>query len=108
MDKWDIDITPQTIEDYAKKHGSRSCARIMSVLGKKRPFYDAIRTEIGQELLKDNIIRLEELLDKQIEKPDEMTNDDRVEYKVLKRLTETWAGRIKSYVGKIDKLKERG
>lgn len=107
MNDWDIDITPKTIEDYAKKHGARSCARIMSVLGKKRPFYDAIRTELGLELLKDNIIRLEDLLEKQIEKPDEMTDDDRVEYKVLKRITETWAGRIKSYVDKIDKLKER-
>lgn len=108
MDEWDINITPETIENYTKKHGSQSCARIMSVLGKKQPFYEAIRTDIGQELLKDVIQKMEILLEKAIvdDPTNPMTDADKAEYRVLKNLAETWANRIHSYRGKIQKLKE--
>lgn len=107
MDDWHVEITPETIERYAKKHGSSSCARIMSVLGKKQPFYEAIRTEIGQELLKDVIQKLEILLEKSIldDVKDPMTDNDKAEYRILKNLAETWAGRIHTYRNKVKKLK---
>jgi hypothetical protein len=103
MDEWDIEITPKVIEDYVARHNSKSCARVMSVLGKKQPFYQAIRSEIGKELLKDVIVRMETLLEKAID--DEITDKEKAEYRVLKGLAETWATRIHGYLGKIHKLK---
>ena len=103
MDEWDVEITPQVIEDYVKRHNAKSCTRIMSVLGKKQPFYQAIRTEIGRELLKDMIMKLEQLLEKAIN--DDITEKEKAEYRVLKELSETWAIRIHAYLQKVHKLK---
>lgn len=108
MDKdWDIDISPQTLKEYTERHSPKSCARIMSILGKKQPFYQAIRSEIGQELLKDVIYRLELLLEKIIEDDPnkKITNQEKTEYRVLKKIAETWSLRIQKYLDKVDKLK---
>ena len=109
MDDWDVgEITPQTLERFTRKHGAKNCTRIMSVLGKKAAFYEAIRTDLGRELLKDIITKLEILLDKQIEdsSDDPMTQNDKAEYRVLKNLADTWALRISRYRSQVQKLKE--
>jgi hypothetical protein len=103
MDEWDIEITPKVLEDYVGRHNPQKCARIMSVLGKKQPFYQAIRSDIGKELLKDVIVRLETLLEKAID--DTITSNEKAEYRVLKGLADTWSTRIHTYLGKIHKLK---
>jgi len=107
-DEWDVEITPETLENFVRKHGAKSCARIMSVLGKKQPFYQAIRSEVGQELLKDVINRLEIILDKYIkdDPKNKVTDAEHAEYRVLFNLAETWSVRIQRYLNKIQKLKQ--
>jgi hypothetical protein len=99
MDNFALD----DLEKYVARHGSRNATRVMSMLGKKLPFVEAIKSEIGQELLKDAIAKLEILLEKGFENT--ATDDEKAEYRVLKSIVETWSKRIALYTKGVKKLK---
>jgi hypothetical protein len=95
-------ITLKDLELHAQKHGARKTQRIMSVLGKKSKFIEVIKTEIGQQLLKDVVHRMDELLEKNLKMA--ITEDERIEYKVLEEISDRWIARIFSYLQKHDQL----
>jgi len=101
MDNFDL----ADLESYVARHGSRNAARVMSMLGKKLPFVEAIKSEIGQELLKDAIAKLEILLGKGFENT--ATDDEKAEYRVLKSIIETWSKRIALYTKGVKKLRNK-
>ncbi len=70
-------------EAFAEKEGRRA-AIILSQLGKKRDFVDALSTELGQELLKDVLRMSESKLNKIIN--DDADLMDKAMFKVCKFL----------------------
>ena len=81
-------------EAFAKKEGRKS-AQILSNLGKKKVFIDALSTELGQELLKDVLRMSESKLNKIIN--EDANTMDKAMFKVCKFLAHKWTDRVNSY-----------
>ncbi|OHB71864.1 MAG: hypothetical protein A2W23_06345 [Planctomycetes bacterium RBG_16_43_13] len=94
---------PTSLEDIAgflSKTGKRG-AQTLDILGKYHPFVTAVSSTIGWELLKDDIQRHEELLDKIYN--EQSTPQELAEFRYLKVRLRKVSDRITIY---LDKLKE--
>ena len=83
-----------TVDEYLKKYGIRG-AKVLSLLGKMQPFQDAIKSELGQELLKDVTVQYYGLLG-DIVKLD-CPLEKRIEFQMLSNIIEEWSKRINKY-----------
>jgi hypothetical protein len=95
-------FTTKEFNDYLLKEG-KSAKKIISVLAKNSAFMAAMGTSIGQEILKDVVIRMEEILDLIVEEKDDA--DIRAELRALKHITNTWAQRVNSTQAAAKKAK---
>ena len=84
------------------KRGNRG-AILLSTLGLKHRFIEAINSEIGKKLLSDLIFRMEGLLDKIINGP--ATIEEKAEYIVTRDLIYKWSERIAEYEELLKKAK---
>lgn len=100
----ETNITLKDIQDHTSKHGRRRTQMILSRLGRKYEFIEVIKTSIGQQLLKDVMVRMDEIFNKNLKL--KITEEERIEYEILKKLSETWIARIHSYLQTANKLKE--
>src|SRR3972149_4220290 len=94
---------PTPLEDIAgflSKTGKRG-AQTLDILGKYQPFVTAISSTIGWELLKDDISRHEELLEKIYNET--TTSQELAEFRYLKLRIRKVSERITIY---LDKMKE--
>ncbi|MHC4728106.1 MAG: hypothetical protein ACYS17_12860 [Planctomycetota bacterium] len=104
MSDLNIDLKLSDIERHKQRHGPRKTAQIMSRLGKKHKFVEAVKTPVGEQLLKDMMVRMDDLLEKNLRQ--KMTDRERIEYEVLEKLSETWISRIYSYLQTANLLTE--
>ena len=87
-------VSKSAIEKFQKRHGKKA-ARILSILGEKlQPFYRAIQSDIGQELLKDAIFKMNEILEKIIDETAD--SKDLAEFRVLRHITLEWSKKIQN------------
>jgi hypothetical protein len=96
-------ITPEDIDRYlgrAGKHGERT----LSLLGQYQGFISAIGTEIGKELLKDLVKEHEILLNKVADL--EATDEEKMQYKVVRKMLVAWGDRITNYESKLKEIKK--
>lgn len=90
----------EEIRKYLEKTGKRG-AHTLSILGKLTGYVNAIQTEVGWELLKDDVARHDELFLKIYE---EVANEkEKAEFRVLRDRLKISVRRITVY---LDKLKE--
>ena len=104
QDEWDINISPGDVENFIKEHGWQNSQRIFTVLGKYSDFYDAIRSPVGKEILRDLMNRINAKLESIA--TNEANDQDKMEYKVCCELLESYAKKIKIYITHAKKLKE--
>ena len=104
QDEWDINLTPGDVEAFIKKHGWQNSQRIFTVLGKYSEYYEAIRSPMGQAILKDLMDRINGKLE--LIASNEANDQDKIEYKVCCELLESHAKKIKIYLTHAKKLKE--
>ena len=90
----------EDIAGYLSKTGKRG-AHTLDILGKYQPFVTAVSSTIGWELLKDDIQRHEELLEKIYNEQAEI--QELAEFRYLKLRLRKVSERIAVY---LDKLKE--
>lgn len=96
------DITVDQLEQFIQRYGRRA-SHTMSVLGKYDPFVQAIQTEVGQQILQDDISRHEYLLNKVY---DEQANESEMaEFRYLKRRLRTVAERISLWMEAMKSVK---
>lgn len=99
-------IDSSTLLALSKKMGGGdNVSRLLSVLGKRKQFRDAIETNIGQELLKDLIRKIEKKLEKWLK--GDADDEDRAELKAYQNLMDTWMTRLIKYnkdLERFDKL----
>lgn len=105
-DSWGPRLTKEDVDAYYQRHGAKPTKLIMAVLGRNQAFYAAIQTDVGQELLKDLLPRMDVLLEKLAD--GSLTEEERIEYKVRKDIFERWAGKISNYYRHATKLKQGG
>ena len=84
--------------DYVKSKG-KAGSRTVEILSKNYKFLTAFQTEVGYELLKDLCSRHETLLGKVSDM--EVTDAEKMEYKVVKDLILKWSDRISAYYGAV-------
>ena len=95
-------VTLSDIERFAAKNKGRGAAQVLSILGKRRPFMDAISTEVGQELLSDVVEQMQLILAKIID--DTATPTEVADFRAYKAISERWAKRISTYIEFQNKL----
>ena len=82
----------------------KRASNTLTILGKLLPFATAMSTELGQELMKDAIVRHEELLMKIAENnADDM---DKGEFRYLRHWLPMVAKRIEVYNEKLKEVKQ--
>ena len=95
-------VTLEQIERFQMRHRVRAPI-VLSALGQNHDFMAAIESDVGQELLKDLIIMMEEKAQKIA---NETANDlDRADYRAFKRLSIQWMERINNYNRNIHDIK---
>jgi hypothetical protein len=79
--------------------------RLIEALQKKRPFVEAIQSEVGMELLKDLLVVMNKLLSQIIDNT--ATEDEKAEYRVCYNLLITWAERLQSYNDSVGNVRQK-
>ena len=101
----DQPVNLEEIQRYLLQSRKRGVA-IVSTLGKLAPFLNAVlNTEVGREILKDDILRAEELMMKVYR--EEATEKEKAEFRYLRdfRLP-LIADRLKVYLEKVEEIKK--
>ncbi len=99
-----IRATREEIELYLKKMG-RHGVQTLSTLGKLQPFAECMDSDLGKELLGDLITSHETLLDKISMLT--ATDEEKIEFKVVKRIIMDFASKINLYNNKIETIKTK-
>ncbi len=102
MPEFESGVNNEHIAAFLKKGGQKA-ARILSILGKQKQFYNTIMTPIGQELLREVLFLMEEKLDLIIN--EKSSEADRAEYRVLKKIALSWSEKISGYLKNIETIK---
>lgn len=97
------EITIETINKFRSIHG-QSGAKTLSLAGKYLVFTEALSSEIGQEILRDVMIKMEILLEKIIEET--ASKKEHAEYRVLKDIFNRWAKKIAIFEEAQKKIRE--
>ena len=97
------EITPADIEKFAEIHGKKKANFTLSQLSRKSKFYQAMQTDIGQELLRDVLVKCEKLLPKIIDR--NATEEETIEYRIVSDIFSRWAGKIGDYQKLRNKVK---
>jgi hypothetical protein len=95
-------ITVEQLERFIEKYGRRA-TNTMSVLGKYEPFIQAIQTDVGKEILRDDIVRHEILLTKIYN--DQADDAEKAEFRYLKRRLLVNAERIQLWLDGLKNIK---
>ena len=95
----------EEIELYLQRVGKRG-ELTLSTLGKLMPFAQLLETDLGYAILSDMIVRYEELLVKVSEVT--ASDEEKIEFKVLKKTLMDLAARIAAYNGKTLEIKRGG
>ena len=94
--------TKDQIEAYIKRAGKHGMATL-STLGKHQPFVECLNSELGLALLGDLVNRHETLLNRLCEL--NATDEEKVEFKVIKRLLIELSSRLLEYDKRIKEIK---
>jgi len=95
-------LAKEEVDSFLEKYRKRG-ERTLSLLGKLKGFIDAKDTEFGREFLSDLIVEHERLLDKIA--AFEATEEERMEYKVVRKLLLRYSEKINIYHEAIKEIK---
>jgi hypothetical protein len=83
------------LAQLAKKMGRTNASSLLSALGRDKQFINAIESSVGQELLADAMLEIENKISLYLageEKP-----EDRAELNAYTRITKRWQAKIERY-----------
>jgi len=84
----------EQFERFIAAHGEKA-NRILTVMAKRAKFMEAIKTDIGQELLIDVAASMETLLDKII--MERATTQEKADFRALRMIMNKWTDKIRAY-----------
>ena len=100
----DQKVTLNEVENFLSIHHAKPADKLMVIISANLDFYTAISSPIGQELLKEIMDLMGSRLTKIIENT--ASDEERVEYKVLKKIFEDWLKRISAYLAAVNTIKQ--
>ena len=83
------------LTQLARKMGKENASALLSTLGRDKQFLNAIETPMGQELLKDAVSSIENIISLILDEKDELK--DRAELKAYLTITNKWQKTITRY-----------
>jgi hypothetical protein len=83
------------LAQLAKKMGRTNASSLLSALGRDKQFINAIESSVGQELLADAMLEIENKISLYLA-GDEKT-EDRAELNAYTRITKRWQAKIERY-----------
>jgi hypothetical protein len=86
--------TSQMVMSYLEKMGKRG-ELVISTLGKKQGFIDAVNSKLGKEIMEDLISMYEDGLAKIIQF--DANEEDKAEFKAVSKLIDIWVSKITDY-----------
>jgi hypothetical protein len=95
-------LTLERLEAFIHKVERRRAKDVVAMMSKSQPFIESIRTELGQQLLKDVVARQAELLEKVYDGT--LSEDDRHELRALKIIQERWETKIVNFIKVLDEI----
>ena len=99
------DPTPKQVETYMRTHGKHA-EMTLKMLGKDLAFVQAINSSIGQEILRDDIDRLETLLEQIYNET--ISPADMAEFRHLKRRIAKITERLNNYTKRQQEIVSNG
>jgi hypothetical protein len=85
----------ENLTKLARKMGSKNASALLSVLGKNKQFLSALDTDVGQELLKDAVLVIENKIKLILDEKDKPK--DRAELQAHLHITRKWSERLNRY-----------
>lgn len=98
------DLTKEEVQTFLRTHKKRA-SRVLSVLAKKREFYQAITSPVGSQILDGIINKMEVILDNIINNPTSVTEQDRIKMEILRELSDEWANHVSAYLTETEKVR---
>jgi hypothetical protein len=87
--------TQQALASLAKKMGRQNASSLLSALGRDKQFINAIESSVGQELLADAMLEIENKISLYLSGHE--TPEDRAELNAYTRITKRWQAKIERY-----------
>ena len=85
----------KNLTQLSKKMGSQNASKLLNVLGRDKQFINAIETSAGQELMKDAVQCIEDIISLILQEKD--SPQDRAELKAYLKILGKWQGVIVRY-----------
>jgi hypothetical protein len=104
MESENINLTD--ISKFLKEVGKRRGGLTLSILGRLEPYFNAImKSEVGKEILRDDINRMDELIMKIYD--DEATPQEKAEFSYLRdKRFPAVLSKLKIYLEKLGEIKK--
>jgi hypothetical protein len=103
LDAWRYDLTPENIKNFRAVYGKKG-VHMLSFIGKHtHPFYTVIKTEIGQQLLKEVMNNLQLYSNKILN--DKANDKDRALFDAYRDIFESWCSKIDKHLKMINQIK---
>lgn len=94
-------VTLEHIASFLQKTGKKG-ALTLDLLGKLSPFVRAMQSQVGYEILKDDVARHEEILGKIYN--EKVSEQELAEFRYLKSRLERISKRITAYLDKLENI----
>ena len=101
--EWAVKVGAADLQAYRERNGSRAVKTALSKLGRYRPYYSILTSEIGQMLMRDSLDQCNGLLLKIVN--GKATAEDKAEYRAYRRMIDRQLERIHSYIVMTEKVK---
>ena len=85
----------KSLTQLARKMGKERASVLLSVLGKNKQFLSALDSPVGQELLKDAVLAIQNKMELIMDEKDKP--QDRAELQAYLSITRKWAKRLTEY-----------
>lgn len=90
-----MDEMDKRLIQLAKRMGRDNASQLLSVLGRDKEFLTALDSAVGQELLRDAVSSVENIMS--IIMNDKDKDEDRADMRAYLSIIKRWQGRIKQY-----------
>lgn len=98
-----LDRVSKEVFSRFENRNRKNAERVLRTLSKLQPFYNAIHSDVGQELLNDSIVRMNEIIELIIN--EEAKEKDLAEFRVLRHITLEWSKKIEKYIATMKEIK---
>ena len=89
------------VEQFIATH-KQHAARVLDILGKRTPFVDALKSDVGRELINECAVEMNHILDKIFDET--ATEKDRADFRSYKKIATRWATKINEYNKLMNKV----